>query len=100
MVTTFFIVFFLSIAAGHATWFYAWHRLKLYESSAIEELKVPNPWKDFSYELLAFTASSAHLGIKDEKARLSLKLNLALTYVSFSLLGLWLIAITFYQLRS
>ena len=100
MITAFFIIFFLSIAASHATWIYGWRRVKLNEPYAIKDLKIPNPWKDFSYELFAFTLSSTHLCIKDEKARLSFKLNLALAYVSFSLLALWLIAIILYQLRA
>ena len=100
MVTMFFIIFFLSLAGGHATWIYAWHRVKLHESNAIEELKIPNPWKDFSLNLLSFTMSSAHLRIKDERARFSFKLNLAITYVSFALLALWLIGVALYQLKS
>ncbi|MGN7833441.1 hypothetical protein ACTJI2_17705 [Pseudoxanthomonas sp. 22568] len=75
----------------YAAWFYGWKRLGKVALDERARLQVPNPWRDFSYELLAFTASRVFLRITDARARRAFGLTLVMTPVPIALVvGFWI----------
>ena len=87
----FLVLLALDFVVFYAAWFYGWHRLGRVSPQQRSELKVPSPWRDFSIELLAFTASRCFLRITDRAARRAFGLTLALTPLPFVLVAaFWL----------
>lgn len=84
--TVFLLLMALDFVVYYAAWFYGWSRLGRVSLQEREALKVPSPWKDFSYELLAFTAARSFLRITDTPARRAFGLTLVLSPVPLVLL--------------
>jgi len=89
--TLFLVLLALDLVAFYAAWFYGWHRLGRVSPQQRSDLNVPSPWRDFSLELLAFTASRRFLRITDKAARRAFGLTFALTPMPFILVAaFWL----------
>ena len=79
----FLLLMALDFFVYYTAWLYGWNRLGRVSPQQRRALKVPSPWKDFSLELLAFTASRSHLRITDSAVRRAFGLTLALTPLPF-----------------
>ncbi|MEN1925472.1 hypothetical protein [Luteimonas qiangzhengi] len=89
--TVFIVLLALDFVVYYCAWFYAWSRLGRTSPEQRETLDVPSPWKNFSYELFAFTASRKFLRITDRAARRAFGLTLFLSPVpALLVLAFWL----------